>query len=159
MYGHIDNDDSCSECPTTGCVECVYTGRIGCFNTRAGANDNSFNCEHTWPQSFFCENEPMVGQVEGIGLNLDFKRRELTEISGKLTAERYTKLSQELEDYTAEWQLLSQLAQTSCRDLAACNYRARGNDAVSCNDKRASQLNVSTQIITLAQSVKNLQIE
>ena len=101
----------------------------------------------------------MVGQVEGIGLNLDFKRQELTEISGKLTAERYTKLSQELENYTAEWQLLSQLAQTSCRDLAACNYRARSDNAVSCGDQRTSQLNVSTQIITLSQNVRNLQIE
>jgi endonuclease I len=59
MYGNVDNDDTCSECPTTGCVECVYTGRIGCFNTRAGATSNNFNCEHTWPQSFFSENEPM----------------------------------------------------------------------------------------------------
>lgn len=63
MYGHIDNDDTCSECPTLGCVECVYTGRIACFNTRTGANENSFNCEHTWPQSFFCENEPMRSDI------------------------------------------------------------------------------------------------
>lgn len=59
MYGNVDNDDTCSECPTTGCVECVYTGRIGCFYTRTGATSNNFNCEHTWPQSFFSENEPM----------------------------------------------------------------------------------------------------
>ncbi len=59
MYGSVDNDDTCSECPVTGCVECVYTGRIGCFNTRAGATANNFNCEHTWPQSFFSEAEPM----------------------------------------------------------------------------------------------------
>lgn len=59
MYGSVDNDDTCSECPTTGCVECIYTGRIGCFNTRAGATSNNFNCEHTWPQSFFSEDEPM----------------------------------------------------------------------------------------------------
>jgi len=59
MYGSVDNDDTCSECPSTGCVECVYTGRIGCFYTRTGATSNNFNCEHTWPQSFFSENEPM----------------------------------------------------------------------------------------------------
>ncbi|MFC1800223.1 endonuclease, partial [Candidatus Eisenbacteria bacterium] len=59
MYGNVDNDGTCSECPTTGCVECVYTGRIGCFYTRSGATSNNFNCEHTWPQSFFSENEPM----------------------------------------------------------------------------------------------------
>ena len=43
MYGSIDN--------VNGDVECVYTGRTATFNTRPGANTNSFNCEHTWPQS------------------------------------------------------------------------------------------------------------
>ena len=82
MYGYVDNDDTCSECPTTGCVECVYTGRIGCFNTRAGATSNNFNCEHTWPQSFFSENEPMRSDLyqiapsdmtaNSVRANLDF---------------------------------------------------------------------------------------
>jgi endonuclease I len=51
MYGSIDNHD--------GWVTCVYTGRTAFFNTRAGATANNFNCEHTWPQSFFDEAEPM----------------------------------------------------------------------------------------------------
>jgi len=51
MYGSIDNHD--------GWVTCVYTGRTAFFNTRAGATANNFNCEHTWPQSFFSEDEPM----------------------------------------------------------------------------------------------------
>ena len=51
MYGSIDNVD--------GYVECVYTGRKAFFNDRPGATQNQFNCEHTWPQSFFSENEPM----------------------------------------------------------------------------------------------------
>lgn len=50
MYGDIDN--------VGGKVTCVYTGRQATFNTRAGANSNSFNCEHTWPQSMFNQNEP-----------------------------------------------------------------------------------------------------
>ncbi len=50
MYGSIDN--------VGGKVECVYTGRVATFNTRSGANSNSFNCEHTWPQSLFNQNEP-----------------------------------------------------------------------------------------------------
>jgi len=50
MYGSIDNK--------SGKVECVYTGRQATFNTRSGANSNSFNCEHTWPQSLFNKNEP-----------------------------------------------------------------------------------------------------
>ena len=50
MYGDIDN--------VAGKVTCVYTGREATFNTRSGANSVSFNCEHTWPQSLFNQNEP-----------------------------------------------------------------------------------------------------
>lgn len=55
MYGSIDNSG--------GQVECVYTGRTATFNTRAGANTNSFNCEHTFPQGFFNSNEPMRSDI------------------------------------------------------------------------------------------------
>lgn len=50
MYSDIDNDG--------GKVTCVYTGRQATFNSRSGANSNSFNCEHTWPQSQFNQREP-----------------------------------------------------------------------------------------------------
>lgn len=55
MYGSIDNVD--------GYVECVYTGRTAEFDTRSGATANNFNCEHTWPQSFFSESEPMRSDI------------------------------------------------------------------------------------------------
>ena len=55
MYANIDN--------VNGDVECVYTGRTATFNTRAGANTNSFNCEHTWPQSLFNSNTPMRSDI------------------------------------------------------------------------------------------------
>jgi endonuclease I len=55
MYSHIDNVD--------GWVECVYTGRTAYFSTREGANNNGFNCEHTWPQSFSGEAEPMRSDI------------------------------------------------------------------------------------------------
>lgn len=55
MYGTIDN--------VGGDVECVYTGRVATFNTRAGANSNNFNCEHTFPQSKFNSNQPMQGDI------------------------------------------------------------------------------------------------
>lgn len=50
MYGEIDN--------VNGKVTCVYTGRVATFNTRSGATSQNFNCEHTWPQSLFNQNEP-----------------------------------------------------------------------------------------------------
>lgn len=55
MYATIDNNG--------GSVECVYTGRTASFNTRAGANNNNFNCEHTFPQGFFSSNEPMRSDI------------------------------------------------------------------------------------------------
>lgn len=48
MYRYIDN--------VNGLVECAYTGRTARFETRAGANDNNFNCEHSWPRSALCAN-------------------------------------------------------------------------------------------------------
>lgn len=55
MYGSIDN--------VNGDVECVYTGRTATFNTRPGANNNSFNCEHTFPQGFFNSGSPMRSDI------------------------------------------------------------------------------------------------
>ena len=55
MYGNLDN--------VNGDVECVYTGRTATFNTRTGANANSFNCEHTFPQGFFNSALPMKSDI------------------------------------------------------------------------------------------------
>ena len=55
MYATIDNN--------SGQVECAYTGRRATFNTRSGANSNSFNCEHTFPQGFFNQNLPMRSDI------------------------------------------------------------------------------------------------
>jgi len=55
MYATLDNSG--------GQVTCVYTGRTATFNTRSGANNNSFNCEHTFPQGFFNSNEPMRSDI------------------------------------------------------------------------------------------------
>lgn len=55
MYATIDN--------VGGTVTCVYTGRTAEFTTRSGANAASFNCEHTWPQSFFGSREPEKSDI------------------------------------------------------------------------------------------------
>jgi Endonuclease I/Secretion system C-terminal sorting domain len=54
MYGTIDHYES----PDT--LECVYIGRRAVVRSRAEANTQGFNCEHTLPQSFFGSAEPMV---------------------------------------------------------------------------------------------------
>lgn len=55
MYSVVDN--------VNGDVTCVYTGRVATFNTRAGANANSFTAEHTFPQSKFGSSDPMQSDV------------------------------------------------------------------------------------------------
>ncbi len=55
MYATIDN--------VNGEVECVYTGKKATFNTRAGANSSSFNCEHTYPQGFFSSSDPEKSDI------------------------------------------------------------------------------------------------
>jgi hypothetical protein len=55
MYATIDNSG--------GRVECVYTGKMAAFTTRAGANNASFNCEHTYPQGFFSSSDPEKSDI------------------------------------------------------------------------------------------------
>jgi endonuclease I len=44
-------------------IECVYTGRRIRAVTRTEAQSQSFNTEHTWPQSFFNEAEPLRADI------------------------------------------------------------------------------------------------
>ncbi len=55
MYATIDN--------VNGEVECVYTGKKARFNTRSGANNANFNCEHTYPQGFFSRTDPEKSDI------------------------------------------------------------------------------------------------
>lgn len=55
MYSYIDNN--------SGQVSCVYTGRTATFNSRAGANANNINAEHTMPQSTFGSVSPMQTDI------------------------------------------------------------------------------------------------
>jgi endonuclease I len=44
-------------------IECVYTGRKVYATTRTAAQNQNFNTEHTWPQSFFNDAEPMRADI------------------------------------------------------------------------------------------------
>lgn len=44
-------------------IECVYTGRKIKAVTRTEAQNQSFDTEHTWPQSMFGESEPMKSDL------------------------------------------------------------------------------------------------
>lgn len=44
-------------------IECVYIGRKIHAVNRTEAQNQNFNTEHTWPQSFFNSNDPMVSDL------------------------------------------------------------------------------------------------
>jgi deoxyribonuclease-1 len=44
-------------------IECVYSGRRIYAPTRTEAQNQGFNTEHTWPQSFFGSADPMVSDI------------------------------------------------------------------------------------------------
>ena len=44
-------------------IECIYSGRKIYATTRTQAQNQNFDTEHTWPQSFFNENEPMRSDI------------------------------------------------------------------------------------------------
>jgi endonuclease I len=44
-------------------IECIYSGRKIKAANRTQAQNQSFNTEHTWPQSLFNENEPMKSDL------------------------------------------------------------------------------------------------
>ncbi len=62
MFMTIDNQKTNGQGAATNTLECIYTGRkaVG-YTSRSDAQTNdNFNTEHTWPQSLFSSNAPMV---------------------------------------------------------------------------------------------------
>ncbi|MDX1909402.1 MAG: endonuclease [Bacteroidia bacterium] len=60
MFMEIDNKKVNGQGATVNTVECVYTGRvITGYIDRTAAQSQSFNTEHTFPQGFFNQDQPM----------------------------------------------------------------------------------------------------
>ena len=62
MFMQVDNKATNGQGATVNTLECVYTGRvITGYTSRTQAQNSpmNFNTEHTFPQGFFSENEPM----------------------------------------------------------------------------------------------------
>ena len=66
MYLSFDNWATNGRGAASNTLECVYTGRqISGFTTRTQVQNtpNDFNCEHTFPQSFFSSASPMISDM------------------------------------------------------------------------------------------------
>ena len=74
--------------------------------------------ENATIQNMCNNNQALVGVSQGYRLALDAKYNELTTAKGEVTVERFRKLQQELQNYSAEWEILNQAIQNACRALA-----------------------------------------
>lgn len=64
MYMQIDNQKVNGQGASVNTIESVYTGALATnYTTRTEAQNQGFNTEHTFPQSFFSSNEPMVSDI------------------------------------------------------------------------------------------------
>ncbi|MBC7449748.1 MAG: endonuclease [Hymenobacteraceae bacterium] len=64
LFMVVDNKKVNGQGASTNTVECIYTGRLATgFSSRQGAQGQSFNTEHTWPQSLFNQSDPMVSDL------------------------------------------------------------------------------------------------
>lgn len=65
MFMTIDNQKTNGQGASINTLECIYTGKksIG-YNSRTESQTNdNFNTEHTFPQGFFSQNEPMRSDI------------------------------------------------------------------------------------------------
>ncbi len=65
MFMEFDNKKTNGQGATQNTLECIYTGRlaVGYINRTDCQTNNSFNTEHTWPQSLFGSATPMVSDL------------------------------------------------------------------------------------------------
>ncbi|MBI2884770.1 MAG: hypothetical protein HYY15_01185 [Candidatus Omnitrophica bacterium] len=83
-----------------------------------------------------CSTQPIVGEAKGVTFELDAHREKLKSIKTSVTAEKYRRLSQELEDYSAKWESLNQATQLACRAWALCEYRQDVAPPNACQEQR-----------------------
>lgn len=82
-----------------------------------------------------CSNQPMVGDIKGAKVQIEAQRNKLESLKLSVGIERYSRLDQELQNYSAEWESLNQSTQLSCRDWAICQHRYSVSP-VTCNEAR-----------------------
>jgi hypothetical protein len=78
-----------------------------------------------------CSPAALVGTTSGFKIAFDAKREQLTSARGNLTAERYSKLSQELTGYSVQWEAANQQVKIACNQYAVC--LARDSDTGPCS--------------------------
>ena len=83
-----------------------------------------------------CFAEPLVGDTQGVILGFDAQHEKSQSAKGHIAAEKYRRLSQNLPDYSAQWESLNQATQLACRDWALCQYRRTVAVGNVCQEER-----------------------
>ena len=83
-----------------------------------------------------CSVQPIVGDAKGVALKIDAQHEKLQSAKGHITVEKYRRLSQDLKDYNAKWELLHQTTQMACRVWALCQFRQTVAVVNGCEDER-----------------------
>ncbi|MBX3335695.1 MAG: hypothetical protein KF876_16310 [Nitrospira sp.] len=107
-----------------------------------------------------CHTNSMVGELQGSKAVLEAKREDLEGAKVSLEVERYEKLSQQLEDYQADWESLNRDTQLACKDWAICQYRSRqdgGNQ--NCAESRRAMEDRQKQARGFFERVRALKAE
>jgi len=72
-----------------------------------------------------CEADPLVGKGSKVSATIDAKRKNLESLQASLSVESYSKLSQEIGNYTVEWEIVNGKYIRSCRSLEVCKLQAK----------------------------------
>ena len=75
-----------------------------------------------------CSTKPMVGTLEGAKAEIEAKRHKLESFKLGIGIQKYSRSSQELDNYSVEWEMLNKSVQLACKAWALCQYRSGESD-------------------------------
>lgn len=71
-----------------------------------------------------CDNDSMVGAKRQLEGDIKFTRDRLQSLSATAGGTLQTSLSQQLEGYSVEWEMLNKVSISTCKLLAGCTFEA-----------------------------------
>jgi tetratricopeptide (TPR) repeat protein len=109
-----------------------------------------------------CRRESMVGDISEAKVSAEGKLQDRG-VQAKLGVERTSRLAQELNDYTAQWQAFHQESRDACKEWAYCEYKNRslepGLREEACDQAKATREKRQRDAMGLEQRMKALEKE
>jgi hypothetical protein len=105
-----------------------------------------------------CESSSLVGDSTEIKLLVDAKREGLESVKASIGYSQYSKLSQKLEGYTVEWEILHKELERSCNKNAACRFDYRENHKM-CKSSEAAYATARKDMLHFILKLRSTQIQ